>query len=92
LTLRYFVVALLPDDKALPENPLMQQKFRCKHCHITVCPNTQHVCESTGGVYDEEDFLELVPATSTDTNGKGDAWDEDDDFPSTEEDHNREFD
>lgn len=39
-------------------------KFRCKYCHAIVPRNEQHVCEATGDVYDEEDFLEPVPSSA----------------------------
>lgn len=70
----------------------MLQQYRCKYCHASVHPNDQHVCESTSGVHDEDDFLEAVPATSVASGNEQDAWDDGDDLPSTEEDHDREFD
>lgn len=69
----------------------MPQQYRCKYCHAPVPLNSQHVCEATGGVHDEDDFLEPMRESAPPQNKK-DARDDDDDFPSTEEDHDREFD
>lgn len=70
----------------------MPLAYRCKYCHGPVSPGAQHVCESTGEVRDEEDFLELAPTKNISHGNKQDAFDDQDDEPSTEEDHEREFD